>query len=361
MHISKRTSEYEIMTRIRKLVVCVILAALSLVGMAHGQDWKTLLNLKGTWKFELGDDQRWSDPSFDDSKWDNIRVPSPWEDEGYPGYDGYAWYRKHFKVDGNLKSAIVYLHVGCIDDVSEVYLNGHMVGFQGEFPPYFFTAYSVEQQYPIPQEYINYAGDNVIAVRVYDQRLSGGIIRGRIGLFEPRDYLNPDYNLAGIWKFTTGDDESWRRKTADDSRWKNVIVPAFWETQGYRNYDGFGWYRVKFKVPANLVEERLIFLLGRIDDVDEAYLNGELIGKTGRIRKGMGREDVGDEWLRFRAYVVPSNLLIPDGENVIAVRVNDVFLHGGIYDGPIGLVTRDRYLRWKNNQNEGWNPFRWFE
>lgn len=348
---------------IRTKVTTLILVLLfpPLASNIRAQGWRTLLNLRGKWKIELGDDMKWAAPKFDDSRWDNIRVPSPWEDEGYPGYDGYAWYRKHFTVDEDLKSAVVYLQVGYVDDVSEVYLNGHMVGFEGQFPPNFITAYNVTRSYRIPQQYLNYNGDNVVAVRVYDQRLAGGITHGNVGLFEPREYLDPDYDLAGTWKFTTGDDASWKDSEFYDGTWRNVIVPAFWETQGFKDYDGLGWYRSKFRVPENLVGKRLILLLGKIDDFDETYLNGKLIGRTGRIRKNWTPDDKGNEYAELRAYVIPPDLIIPNQVNTIAVRVLDVYMHGGIYDGPIGLITREKYREWKRDTEDRWNPFKWFQ
>lgn len=338
----------------------VILILVLLSGTALSQDWRTLVNLKGHWKFELGDDPRWADPKFPDTKWDNIRVPNPWEDEGYPGYDGYAWYRKHFTLETSFKDAAVYLHVGYVDDVSEVYLNGHMVGFEGQFPPDFVTAYNIARPYRVPQQFFNYDGDNVIAVRVYDQRLQGGIVRGRVGLYEPREYLEPEYDLEGTWKFTTGDNPAWKDARVSSGKWKDVVVPGYWEGQGFRNYDGMAWYRLEFKVPQNLLGERLILLLGRIDDFDETYLNGERIGRTGRISKYATREDAGNAYAQLRAYTIPPDLLIPNQINVIAVRVQDVYMHGGIYDGPVGLISRQKYLDWKEDQEDRWNPFNWF-
>jgi hypothetical protein len=348
------------MPRTKVATLILVLLLLPLSSNIRAQGLKTLLNLRGEWKIELGDDMKWTDPKFDDSKWDNIKVPSPWEDEGYPGYDGYAWYRKHFTIDKELKNAVVYLQVGYVDDVSEVYLNGRMVGFEGQFPPDFITGYNATRPYRVPQQYLNYNGDNVIAVRVYDQRLAGGITHGSVGLFEPRDYLAPDYDLAGTWKFTTGDNNSWKDFEAHDGTWSNVIVPAYWETQGFKNYDGFGWYRMKFKVPENLVGERLILLLGKIDDFDETYLNGQIIGRTGRMRKSMSPDDRGNEYAQLRAYVIPPDLVVPYQVNVVAVRVLDVYMHGGIYDGPIGLVTREKYREWKRDNEDRWNPFDWF-
>jgi sialate O-acetylesterase len=235
-----------------------------------------------------------------------------------------------------------------------------MVGFEGQFPPDFVTAYNIARPYRVPQQFFNYDGDNVIAVRVYDQRLQGGIVRGRVGLYEPREYLEPEYDLEGTWKFTTGDNPAWKDARVSSGKWKDVVVPGYWEGQGFRNYDGMAWYRLEFKVPQNLLGERLILLLGRIDDFDETYLNGERIGRTGRISKYATREDAGNAYAQLRAYTIPPDLLIPNQINVIAVRVQDVYMHGGIYDGPVGLISRQKYLDWKEDQEDRWNPFNWF-
>ena len=76
-----------------------ILISIIFVGNLRAQDARELLDLEGNWKFKLGDDQHWADPKFNDIKWQEIYVPANWEDEGYPGYDGYAWYRIHFNVE----------------------------------------------------------------------------------------------------------------------------------------------------------------------------------------------------------------------------------------------------------------------
>ena len=40
------------------------------------------------WKFRIGDRLEWAGKDFDDSRWESIRVPNQWEDEGFNGYDG---------------------------------------------------------------------------------------------------------------------------------------------------------------------------------------------------------------------------------------------------------------------------------
>ncbi len=95
----------------------------------------------------------WISPKFDDSKWESIHVPSPWEDEGFNGYNGYAFYRKNITISSTYKDRMLYLNMGYIDDVDEVYLNGNKIGSTGSFPPNYNTAYNAERIYYIPAEY----------------------------------------------------------------------------------------------------------------------------------------------------------------------------------------------------------------
>ena len=341
----------------RKFVI--ILALLSLSDIALGEEWKMLVNLRGQWKFKLGDDKRWAGQKYDDTKWDEIFVPAYWEDEGYPGYDGLAWYRKHFRVSPDLRNKVLYIHVGAVDDVSDVYVNGHFVSFTGSFPPHFITAYSIDQKFQIPAEFLNFSGYNVIAVRVYDDQRGGGIAKGKPGIFEMEDYLYPDFPITNGCKFQKGDDKEWAQPGIDDSHWLDFVVPMYWEVQGFKDYDGFGWYRVRFTIPQKFRDQDLILLVGKVDDADETYLNGDRIGYTG------GTHIKGDEYRKLRAYTVPSSRMKFGEENVLAVRVYDNFLGGGIYDGPVGFVTRERYKEWarthtmkENNRWDFWDLFK---
>ncbi|MDH3251802.1 MAG: glycoside hydrolase, partial [Ignavibacteria bacterium] len=266
---------------------------------------------------------------------------------------------RHFSISPDFRNKQLYIHLGVIDDVDEVYINGRFVGFEGSFPPHYITAYSAQRIYQLPGEYLNYAGDNVVAVRVYDNELSGGMISGKPGLYEMKNYLYPDQSLTGKWKFKAGDDMSWKDEGVRDVDWKDVQVPAYWETQGMKGYDGYGWYRRSVRIPTTLSDETLILMLGRIDDLDETYFNGERIGRTGRMNDRPEQTRVSDEYLAIRAYTIPMGLIKFGQDNTIAVRVFDGFLHGGIYEGPIGVVTRSHYLAWQRTQEKtkGWNIF----
>ena len=325
------------------------------------QKWERLKNLKGYWKFTIGDDMNWADPSYDDSKWEEIRVPAYWEEQGFYGYNGYAWYRKHFDFPRDFDGSTIYIDLGAIDDIDQTYLNGKLVGFSGSFPPNYQTAYNAYRHYPVQVKYFNKNDDNVIAVRVFDSQLGGGICKGNIGLYYVPNALVADVNLEGNWKFKTGDDKEWKKPDFNDKDWATLMVPGYWESQGYKDYDGYAWYRKAFKAPADLDNNKLVLMMGKIDDLDEIYVNGQLVGSTGTMYDNPSRNTHdNNEYAQFRGYYLPGGLIKTGQENVIAVRVWDGWINGGIYQGPIGLITQKKYIKfWRENKSKK-NVFEFF-
>jgi hypothetical protein len=136
-------------------------------------------------------------------------------------------------------------------------------------------------------------------------------------------------HLRGPWRFRTGDDARYAARDYDDDTWETIAVPEVWERAGHPDYDGQAWYRTRFTLPPGRsgghADNRTVVLeLGKVDDADETFVNGQKLGET----RG---------WRTYRRYPLPANLLNWGGENVLAVRVLD----GG---GPGGLwsVRRDR-------------------
>ncbi|MBL1213851.1 MAG: glycoside hydrolase [Ignavibacteriae bacterium] len=328
-------------------IACIFVSSIT-----YADDYSRVLNLEGNWKFTIGDDVEWSDPNYNDSNWEEIYVPSSWEDQGFHGYNGYGWYRLKFKMPKNFSSKSIVLVLGFVDDVDEVFLNGELIGFTGSFPPEYETAYNAYRKYPIPLDALNLEGENQLAVRIYDSQLAGGIINGDIGIYAPKQKFNIMHNLEGLWKFNTGDEMKWKETDFDDSNWNDISVPALWETQGFKKYNGVAWYRKTFTLPQELENKKLVLLLGKIDDIDECYLNGTLIGNTGIIAEDPEQSRFGQEWSQLRGYYIPSHLLT-SGDNTIAVRVYDGYKDGGIYEGPIGLITQEDYVEyWKSKKRK---------
>lgn len=96
-----------------------------------------------------------------------------------------------------------------------------------------------------------------------------------------------------------------------------------------RDYDGWAWYRLELNMPEVMRKsEKIYFSAGAIDDFDEVYVNGTLIGRTGA--------ETSHYWTAPRQYVFPSSLLKKEG-NIIAVRVFDEKGVGGIVKLPLTL------------------------
>ncbi|WNJ20181.1 beta galactosidase jelly roll domain-containing protein [Pontibacter sp. G13] len=308
-----------------------------------------LLDLSGYWRFSIGDRTEWALPEYDDRNWEQIRVPGYWEDAGFNGYDGYAWYRKQFNGKILPKGQDLFLALGMIDDADEVFVNGHLVGFSGGMPPHVQTAYNKFRLYRIPREFIRYDQVNTIAVRVYDFHLQGGIVKGPLGIYAHSPGKSLDMDLSGIWEFRLGDNLEWCEDNQGSWGWKSVMVPNYWAEIGLNDYDGFGWYRLAFELPEDMDAESYFLLMGKIDDYDQVYLNGSLIGSTGFHANGEPIAPSDWAYTQMRTYQVPAGLLRTNAPNVIHVRVYDFTIDGGIYEGPIGLIRSNQLSSfWRN-------------
>ena len=301
-----------------KFFACFLLILLCGVP-ANAEDLHKIVSLSGYWKFSIGDDSKWASPLYDDSNWDQITVPGNWEDQGYNDYNGYAWYRKSFRMKEIPSNTTLYLLLGKIDDADVVYLNGREIGKSGKFPPDFKTAYDRDRKYIVPADLLEKDAENVISVKVYDAILNGGITDGPAGIYIDEDNELLDLNLSGKWKFHTGNDKAWKFVDFNDEDWKTINVPAVWENEGYEDYDGNAWYRLEFKLPQNFTTGDLYLSLGKIDDIDDVYLNGQYVGNVYDLKNPSFFRGSGWEYNARRIYKIKEGLLTRNGVNTIAV------------------------------------------
>ena len=337
----------------KRIVIVIWILLLCHVAAHGGSDWKRIINLRGSWKFSIGDNPRWANKDLNDSQWESVRVPDTWENQGFHGYDGYAWYRTSFDGEdlGDFRGSLV-LYLGYIDDIDEVFINGQYIGGTGSFPPKYSTAYNAKREYFIPEEAINYNGKNTIAVRVFDEGLQGGIVSGGdIGIYYNEDDKAFAVNLRGSWDFKLlhrwrieQSNEELMKETLIESEnirnregWISMNVPTAWEKQGYPHFDGGAAYRKIFKIPKSVQGEDLVLVIGAIDDNDWAYFNGKRIGHT----KGYNK---------MRVYTITPDMYNIGGLNVLTIFVEDSTGLGGIYEGPVGLIQQvefTRFIRWR--------------
>ena len=126
------------------------------------------------WKFATdpegnGHDRDFFAEKFNDGAWKSIGVGN-WEDQGFPSYDGYAWYRISFDAPAKLDCNAVELNFGGVDEEAWVWLNGvfvgqHAVGTAGWDKPF---------QLDVTDE-LRWGRRNLLVVRVFDARKAGGI------------------------------------------------------------------------------------------------------------------------------------------------------------------------------------------
>ncbi len=136
----------------------------------------------------------WADPGLDDSSWQEMGTTSVWEEQGWEGMDGVAWYRTTFNLTAEEARTEIHLALGTIDDSDTTWVNGHEVGRT-------MLAWNKSRVYAVQPASLK-EGRNVIAVRVEDTGGGGGL------------YGDPDQRYVEIaetkrpfadpWRFQVG-------------------------------------------------------------------------------------------------------------------------------------------------------------
>lgn len=113
-----------------------------------------------------------------------------------------------------------------------------------------------------------------------------------------------------------GDREKWYDPSTPLESWKKIEQPKMWEASAIGNVDGIIWFRKEFEVPASMVGKAATISLGAIDDNDQTYINGKLVGQTAQYNKA-------------RVYSIDASLL-KAGKNVVVIKEVDTGGGGGM-------------------------------
>ncbi len=124
--------------------------------------------------------------------WQNIKVPSYWEDEGLGNFNGVVWFRKEINIPSTLANKPARLVLGNIVDEDTAYINGVEVG-------------TTPNQY-IPRKYgihesLLKEGENTILLRVVNTSGKGGFYKEKPYQLEIGDNF---IDLSGEWQYVIG-------------------------------------------------------------------------------------------------------------------------------------------------------------
>ena len=167
------------------------------------------------WKFSLDKQNRaakdkWADPKFDESKWQDILTDKHggWYHQGHADYRGFGWYRLKITVPGKFSHRNLYLHFGAADEEAWIFIDGQLafehsrrttrLGFAELWTrPFFFNC----------SKFVKPGRDHTIVVQVYNNYGTGG-------LYKPIHLIGSDKELdrARLWE-TVSEHEKRNTKT----------------------------------------------------------------------------------------------------------------------------------------------------
>ncbi len=131
-------------------------------------------------------------------------------------------------------------------------------------------------------------------------------------------------NLSKGFEGMKFSDTECARISYDDSEWPKIMIPCYYDNDNLVGaFDGAVWFRKWVEIPDEWQEKQLILSLGPIDDMDETFVNGELVGR----HMGPGHFSTN------RVYKIHPGL-VRTGKMLVAVRMIDNGNAGGICGRP---------------------------
>ncbi|WP_144395566.1 GGDEF domain-containing protein [Pleionea sediminis] len=109
------------------------------------------------------------------SKCHPFKIPGSWEEQGYEDYDGFVRLSKLFFLSEEQTKDYTGIYFHKIRDADKVYINGHLIGETGEFPPDFKKATLYSRTYSIDPDVWKINDMNRIDVWIYNNARMGGI------------------------------------------------------------------------------------------------------------------------------------------------------------------------------------------
>lgn len=152
-----------------------------------------------------------------------------------------------------------------------------------------------------------------------------------------KDDFAKTIDLSKNWQFSPDEDnigtsEKWFALGFDDSKWDSIDAGVRWEDQGYRDLDGYGWYRKTVDVPKNWKGKDIWIKFAAVNDAYVLFVNGIKISSYGTSQYSFAG---------IPSFTEVSENLKYGEPNQITVQVNDWALSGGLWRLPV-IITTDK-------------------
>jgi hypothetical protein len=293
------------------------------------------------WYFKTDPDDRgaregWFNVTRPDNSWAKIRANERWENQGFPGYDGVAWYLSRVQVPEGWTS--VFIRFPAVDDAYTLYVDGKEVCRDGDRSR---SVWNWSTCHEIT-DYVQAGREVTIILRVEDYMLQGGLTRGPVELLN----FTTQIDITADWRFApdytnVGVTEGWYAPRIDDSHWRRVEAGRNWEYYGYE-FDGFGWYRKWITVPAGWADQRVFLELPKVDDYFDLYLDGEFIHHFGTPQSPC--------WATITCVDV-TRYVVGGQRHLLCLRVEDLGQPGGLGGSPCTLSAQMPIYRLEQEPN----------
>jgi len=149
----------------------------------------------GKWTGLNFQDAECANRSYNDSSWQEMKLPIYWERTSVGEFDGVVWFRKQVTIPTSWVHKALVLELGAVDDIDLTFVNGIKVGaHEGE------GAWQVKRVYDVPAQLIDSTVVQ-IAVRVIDYQGGGGIWGdAKEMILHPKE-TTESISLSGSWKY----------------------------------------------------------------------------------------------------------------------------------------------------------------
>jgi hypothetical protein len=286
-----------------------------------------------------------------DSVFHQINLPGSIDfiSDKHKDFNGSILFRKTIDIR-DIDNNYSFIVEGGIDDYDATYLNGHLIGTT--------LLYNLPREYVIPKDMLKY-GENIFEIKFHDASGFGG--------FKGRMYLKSEngniISISGTWEYNIvgykGLDDilfsnnpnlsinplTWNLELKrnlyssyefDDFFWESTDMPVFikdiYNTE--TDLNGIFWFRKEIIIK-DIERDYMISIPKGIDDSDEVYFNGTLVGGANCFNCP-------------RSYIVKKELL-KKGKNIVAILISDTNGDGGILSPILLYATNRKTNSFSNN------------